>query len=94
MSAMRSLVSSGVTAGDSETPMPRSRAPAMSPSRSKRRIGSPPVMMTCGMGLPKSATWSRMRSASSWVSSPGGGSSWALARQWRQARAQAVVSSQ
>ena len=94
---IRSRVSSGVTAGASETPMPRSVAAAISSGRSGRRSGSPPVITTCGSASPGPAKPSRSSStaiASAVVSSPGIGSGMAVARQCRQASPQALVSSQ
>ena len=94
-----SRVSSGVTAGASETPIPRTWACAISSARSGRRSGSPPVITTCGnaspaAGSPKPVMSSSTAIASAVVSSPGAASGMAVARQWRQASPQALVSSQ
>ncbi len=92
--ARRSFVRSGVTAGASEAPMPRSVAATTSSSRSGRRSGSPPVKTTWGSGSPKPRTRSRSVLPSSVVSSSGLRSGSAVARQWRQASPQASVVSQ
>src|SRR3990172_11155242 len=64
----------------------------MSSRRSGRAMASPPVRMR--RGVPMAFTWS-IRSQPSWVvSSRGWRWGWATARQWRQARGQAFVSSQ
>ena len=54
--ARRSMVMSGVAAGASDAPMPRSVAARTSVSRSGRRRGSPPVKTTWGYGCPKPVT--------------------------------------
>ncbi len=79
-----SLVSSGVTAGASETPIPRDVAAATSSARSGRLSGSPPVITRCGSGSPsalKPRMSSRTAMACSVVNSPADGSGIAVARQ-------------
>ena len=87
-------VNSGVALGATDTPKPRARAAAISSKRSGRLSGSPPVKTRCGSGAPKRASRSMRARPSGAVSSAGSGSGAASARQWRQARSHARVSSQ
>ena len=83
-----------MTDGETETSRPEATACATRSKRSSRLSGSPPVKMRCGFGGGTAAIRSMTRTASAVSSSPGARQGWASARQWRQARSQALVVSQ
>lgn len=83
----------GVPAGATDIARPEAVPWRTSVRRSARRSGSPPVRTTMGRGAPSEARSSSTPIASCVESWPGPGSGWASARQWRQARSQARVTS-
>ncbi len=87
-------VSRGVTEGDRQTGTPADVAYLTRSNRSGRSRQSPPVRTRIGYGRPNPATWSMRSRPSARLSSPGGGTVVALARQCRQASRQARVVSQ
>ena len=87
-------VSAGVTEGATATGTPTCSACATSSMMSLRFRQSPPVRIRIGRGRPTRASSSISARPSSVESSSAPGSSWAQARQWRQAKPQAVVISQ